>query len=80
MIQYTEYGDWVIEAIKLHQGSATILDVAKYIWKQHRKRLELDDEDFYKWQYKMRWAAMVLRKKGIIKPADSSPKGIWVLK
>ena len=38
------------------------------------------DDLFYTWQYDFRWAATELRKEGIIRSADLSPKGIWELK
>lgn len=80
MVSKKEYAEWIMEAIDSHNGSATVLDVSKYIWDHYQKALEADEEDFYKWQYKMRWAAMTLRKEGKIKPAESSRKGVWVAK
>ncbi len=70
---------WVTEALEEHNGKATILEVSKFIWTNYEKELRKDEETFYKWQYIFRWAAKVLREKGIMKAANISPKGIWEL-
>ncbi len=73
------FEQWVTLALQNHGGRANILQVSKYIWKNHEGELRNDDETFYKWQYIIRWAAKVLREKGIMKAATDSPKGIWEL-
>ena len=70
---------WVEEALRHNEGRGTILQVAKHIWAFYEKELRKDEDSFYKWQYKMRWAAKMLREKGIMKPVKDSPKGIWEL-
>ncbi|MAN98240.1 hypothetical protein [uncultured Roseovarius sp.] len=57
---------WVVEALKDHGGQAALIDVAKHIWKHHEVELRASGDLFYKWQYDMRWAAMVLRKQGVM--------------
>lgn len=57
---------WVVEALKENGGQAALIDVAKHIWMHHEKELRASGDLFYKWQYDMRWAAMVLRKQGIM--------------
>ncbi len=57
-----DFQKWVLSAIKAGGGSATILDVAKHIWKNHEKEIKSSENMFFKWQYDMRWAATVLRK------------------
>ena len=37
-------------------------------------------KDFYSWQYDFRWGATELRKKGIMRDAKESPRGLWQLK
>ena len=34
------YAKWVYEALKDHQGSATVLEVAKHIWHHHKDEIE----------------------------------------
>lgn len=80
MTSYNTFEIWVEEALRHHGGKGTILQVAKYIWTTYERELRKDEDTFYKWQYKMRWAAKILRDKKIILPVKDSPKGIWVLK
>jgi hypothetical protein len=51
---------WVYQAVKDAGGEASVIEVAKYIWKNHRPELEKSDL-LYTWQYDMRWAAQKLR-------------------
>ena len=55
---------WVYQAVKENGGEASLLDVAKYIWRVHQSDLENSDNLFYTWQYDMRWAAQRLRDDG----------------
>ena len=71
---------YVSEALHANGGSATIVEIARRIWDQHRADLETSGELFYTWQYDMRWAATRLREDGKLKPAETSPKGVWELK
>ena len=70
---------WVEEALLENNGSASVLDVAKTIWKNHSWEIENSGDLFYTWQYDYRWAATKLRKKGKIKSAKFCPPGIWML-
>ena len=72
------FENWVVDALKYYKGKATIIAVAKHIWENHSKEIETSDF-FYTWQYDFRWAATSLRKSGIIKSANISPKGVWEL-
>jgi hypothetical protein len=71
--------DWVAEALSALGGSATLVDVAKKIWVVNEPELRLSGDLFYTWQYDMRWAANILRKKGVMKPVELSPSGVWEL-
>ena len=71
--------DWVRDALKSAGGTATILYVAKYIWKHHENELKQTDL-FYTWHYDMRWAATELRKKGVMVSAEEDRRGKWTLK
>jgi hypothetical protein len=69
---------WVYKAVKDAGGEASIIEVAKYIWKRHQRDLEKSDL-LYTWQYDMRWAAQKLRdeKKFISTASQSNRK--WVI-
>ena len=54
--------DWVYEALEANGGVASLIDVAKHIWKHHEAELRASGDLFFKWQYDMRWAATSLRK------------------
>ena len=58
-------------------GSASIVGVCKYIWKNYEVELKSSGDLFYTWQYDIRWAATNLRKAKRMKDADISPSGIW---
>ena len=72
-----DLADWVLAALNLHGGQASIIAVAKYIWDHHRLDLEGSGTLFYTWQYDMRWAATRLRRRGKLKQADDCLKGVW---
>lgn len=52
---------WVYQAVEAEGGEASVLQVAKYIWSHHESELKSSGDDFYTWQYDMRWAAQKLR-------------------
>jgi len=72
--------DWVADALSVLGGSGRLVEVAKVIWRDHEAELKTSGDLFYTWQYDMRWAANVLRRSGVLKPAELSPKGVWELK
>ncbi|MDV4161193.1 hypothetical protein R1538_08665 [Rhizobium leguminosarum] len=78
MVSKNDLSDWVVDALKSNNGTASILYVAKHIWKHHQKDLE-GNPLFYSWQYDMRWAATALRKKGRLVAADDDRRGKWTL-
>jgi len=51
------------ECLKKHNGSASILEIAKYLDKNHIKDFKDRGNLYYSWQYDFRWAATHLRKK-----------------
>jgi hypothetical protein len=71
--------DWVFKALADLGGSASIVDVAKFLWKKHESDLIVSGDMFYTWQYDMRWAATKLRQREIILPAKLTPRGVWKL-
>lgn len=69
----------VVAALEFHGGMATLVDVAKYIWKHHQNDLEEAGDLYYRWQYVMRWSATKLRHDGRILPAKDCDRGVWAL-
>jgi hypothetical protein len=68
--------DWVQDALRTNGGRATLVEVAKHIWKNRERELRGSWDLFFPWQYDMRWAVNVLRRRGVMKAAEVSPQGI----
>jgi len=79
MTKRQDMTEWVIDAIRSNNGSATIVDICKHVWKSHEKDLRRSGDGFYTWQYDIRWAGQKLRDDGALKPASECPKGVWML-
>jgi len=56
--------EWLVNALRAHRGSATIVQVCEHVWANHEQDLRASGDLFYTWQYDIRWAATKLRKKG----------------
>lgn len=70
---------WVEDAVRHLDGAATIVDIAQHIWTEHEAELRDSGDLFYTWQYKMRWSANQLRRNGVFRAAELSPRGVWEL-
>jgi hypothetical protein len=70
---------WVEVALVRMGGQGTVVDVAKAIWAEHREDLERSGDFYFTCQYDMRWAALVLRKRGILAPAGGPGDRAWRL-
>lgn len=70
---------WILESLKEMNGSASLLEVCKWVWINKEKELRSSGDLFFTWQYDIRWAATRLRKKGMLQDAVVSPTGIWEL-
>ena len=70
---------WVLDAVRSKDGSASIIEVAQFIWDHHKDDLKNSGDLFYKWQYDMRWAANVLRHEGKLKAPADCIRGRWDL-
>ena len=79
MAHIEDLRNWLIEALKANKGSASIVEVCKYVWENYENALRRSGDLFFTWQYDIRWAATQLRKEGIMRAVSSSPKGIWEL-
>lgn len=71
--------EWLVDALDAHNGSATIVQVCEYIWRNHEKELRASGDLFYTWQYDVRWAATALRDEGRLRDSSESPRGRWEL-
>ena len=69
----------VIDALEYYEGSASVLEISKYVWSNHEADLRDSGDLFYRWQYVLRWAGLKLREEGKMIPSDGSPRGIWLL-
>ena len=45
--------EWVIEALRAHNGRARIVAICKHIWEHHERELKRSGDLFYTWQYDM---------------------------
>lgn len=70
---------WVLEAVRAHDGSAAPIDVARHIWQVHEAELRESGDLFYTWQYDMRWTAQVLRNEGVLRPMQRRRNEPWSL-
>ena len=70
---------WIVEALEELEGYGTILEVSKKVWQKHGEEITSSGDAFYTWQYELRWAGDILRKQGVLKPAEESPRRVWKL-
>ena len=69
----------VVKALQENKGKAKLVQVCRFIWANYKNELENSGDLFYTWQYDVRWAALVLRKEGIMKSAQDQKNGFWEL-
>lgn len=79
MTKQEDLRDWLIESLKANNGRASIVEVCKYVWQNHEEDLRRSGDQFFTWQYDIRWAAVALREEGVMRAAQLSPRGIWEL-
>jgi len=71
--------DWVVDVLQKRGGSAPLIEICRLIWRDRESELRASGDLFYTWQYDVRWAAHRLRRRGRLRPADESPRGVWEL-
>ena len=71
--------EWVVETLEAKGVRASIVEICKYTWDKYEDELRRSGDLFFTWQYDMRWAGTELRKAGIMRSREFSPKGIWEL-
>jgi hypothetical protein len=70
---------WVMDALKASGGSASVVEVSRFIWENHEGEIRAGGDLLFTWQYDVRWAAHSLRRSGLLKSVDESPRGVWEL-
>ena len=80
MVTREDLCDWVVEALRAHNGRAHIVPICKYIWEHHEQELRKSGDLFYTWQYDVRWAGQKLRNNGTMMPAYNNKSAPWELK
>ena len=71
--------EWVKQSLVQLGGRATIIDICKNVWENHKIEIQDTADLFYQWQYEIRWAGDLLRREGTLVPARTSPRGVWEL-
>jgi hypothetical protein len=71
--------EWILEALKAHNGQATIVQVSKHIWEHHQQDLQKSGDLFYTWQYNIRWEKDKLQKQNKLAKSTADERGIWKL-
>jgi len=79
MVTKSDLADWVVAALVAHGGTASVVEVSEWIWRNHEEDLRLSGDLFYTWQYDVRWVAHELRRRKVLRDSDNSPRGIWIL-
>jgi len=55
MARREDMRNWLIEALKANKGSASIVEVCKYVWENYENELRRSGDLFFTWQYDIRW-------------------------
>jgi hypothetical protein len=79
MVSKDDLPDLVIEALNANRGSASIVNVCRYVWEHYGDDLRRSGDIFFTWQYDIRWAATKLRKEKKMRDERLSPRGVWEL-
>jgi hypothetical protein len=66
--------EWIVEALKAHDGRAHFIDVAKFIWINYQDELQHAGDLFYTWQLEAQRAADDLRREGKLLPESMSAR------
>jgi hypothetical protein len=77
MVTRADLMPWVVDGLKANGGRVHFIEIAKYIWINHRRAIESSGDFVYKWQYEMRWAGNTLVRQKKIKKLEKT--GVWEL-
>ena len=72
-----ELTNWTYEALINLGGKAKLAEVAREIWENHESDLRSSGDQFYTWQYDMRWCAQKLRDDGYFMSNNKTERGYW---
>ena len=70
---------WLLSALEALGGSAEIIPICRWVWEHHESDLRAAGDLLYEWQYEIRWEAYNLRREGLLRPTQASPRGVWEL-
>jgi hypothetical protein len=70
---------WVRDALQALDGRGTIIDVCRTIWRLHEDDLRAMGDQFFTWQYDVRWAAYELRRGNEARLLKEGNVSIWEL-
>ncbi|MGF3052870.1 hypothetical protein ACQUSY_02710 [Microbacterium sp. YY-03] len=70
---------WVLEGLRALNGSADIVAVSRWVWKNREAELRDSGDLFYTRQYDLRWAAQYLRNTGLLEPVGGDRRAPWTL-
>lgn len=79
MLTRHDLKSWILEALTAKGGSASVVEVCRYVWQHHEQDLGGAGDLFYTWQYEIRWAATKLRHEGKLASADRASREPWRL-
>lgn len=71
---------WLVGALRALGGRGSVVEVSREIWARHEMDLRASGNLFFRWQYDVRWAAHELRRAGVLRSVEESPRGIWELR
>jgi len=80
MADRNDLDKWAVEALLDLGGTASMLEVAKQTWKNHKEELHDSGKHFRNWQYDFTWIGKRLRDNGIIDSEETDSESVWVLK
>lgn len=68
---------YILEALDELNGSASIINISKVVWRRHQGDLYNGGNIFYTWNYDLRWAAHQLQKENRLNTL--ARRGVWSL-
>ena len=79
MITRTMLKDWIVDAVRENRGSATYVEMNRYIWSNHENELRDSGDMFFTWQFDVRWAYKELVLSGILTRKRQGRYSVWSL-
>lgn len=79
MARGKELEAWVREALAALGGQATVVEVARQIWRNHQVELQASGDLFFTWQHDIHAAAARLSEGGVLEELDLDGRAYWSL-